>query len=114
VVSGASRRVHVGNTDADERMVMVDVFCEMREKAVGEVSPQLFTIATLTGHAMGPNYSIIMDNGAAHLSGNAHQWQKAGRFCVRIQAASHPAVIGSPIEWRTIGPASSGFGLKCK
>ncbi|KAJ8396923.1 hypothetical protein AAFF_G00012460 [Aldrovandia affinis] len=49
--------------------------------AVHEVSPQLFTIATLTGHAiraMGPNYSIIMDNGAAHNSGNAHQWQKAG------------------------------------
>jgi hypothetical protein len=27
-----------------------------------------------------------------------------------IQAVSHPAVIGSPIGQRTIGPASSGFG----
>uniref|UniRef100_A0A8C8DQR7 Zgc:152830 n=1 Tax=Oryzias sinensis TaxID=183150 RepID=A0A8C8DQR7_9TELE len=51
------------------------------EGAPREISPHLFTIATLTGHAiraMGPNYSIIMDNGPAHRSGNAAQWQKAG------------------------------------
>uniref|UniRef100_A0A8C7V3V0 Zgc:152830 n=1 Tax=Oncorhynchus mykiss TaxID=8022 RepID=A0A8C7V3V0_ONCMY len=61
VVSRAGRRVRVGNTDAEGRMVMVDLLCEMKEKAVHEVSPQLFTIATLTGHAiraMGPNYSV--------------------------------------------------------
>uniref|UniRef100_A0A3Q2Q085 Zgc:152830 n=1 Tax=Fundulus heteroclitus TaxID=8078 RepID=A0A3Q2Q085_FUNHE len=81
VVSRAGRRVRVGNTDAEGRMVMVDLLCEMKEKAAQEVSPQLFTIATLTGHAiraMGPNYSIIMDNGPAHRNGNAAQWQKAG------------------------------------
>ncbi|XP_051950434.1 putative aminopeptidase W07G4.4 [Xyrauchen texanus] len=81
VVSRAGRRVRVGNTDAEGRMVMVDLLCEMKEQALKEVSPQLFTIATLTGHAiraMGPNYSIIMDNGAAHRFGNALQWQNAG------------------------------------
>ncbi|XP_011477217.2 putative aminopeptidase W07G4.4 isoform X1 [Oryzias latipes] len=81
VVSRAGRRVRVGNTDAEGRMVMVDLLCEMKEKAPREISPHLFTIATLTGHAiraMGPNYSIIMDNGPAHRSGNAAQWQKAG------------------------------------
>ncbi|XP_038133133.1 putative aminopeptidase W07G4.4 [Cyprinodon tularosa] len=81
VVSRAGRRVRVGNTDAEGRMVMVDLLCEMKEKAAQEVSPQLFTIATLTGHAiraMGPNYSIIMDNGPAQRGGNAAQWQKAG------------------------------------
>ncbi|XP_037536214.1 putative aminopeptidase W07G4.4 [Nematolebias whitei] len=81
VVSRAGRRVRVGNTDAEGRMVMVDLLCEMKEKAVHETSPELFTIATLTGHAiraMGPNYSIIMDNGPAHRSRNAAQWQKAG------------------------------------
>ncbi|XP_060894603.1 putative aminopeptidase W07G4.4 [Labrus mixtus] len=81
VVSRAGRRVRVGNTDAEGRMVMVDLLCEMKEKAVKETSPQLFTIATLTGHAiraMGPNYSIIMDNGPAHRNSNAAQWQKAG------------------------------------
>lgn len=95
VVSRAGRRVRVGNTDAEGRMVMVDLLCEMKEKviiiviyassssfvhpkplsctsipshsdhlclqAIPETSPQLFTIATLTGHAiraMGPNYSV--------------------------------------------------------
>lgn len=65
-------------------MLMVDLLCEMRVKAVREVSPQLFTIATLTGHAMGPNYSIIMDKGAAHRSGNAHQWQGGSVFESRL------------------------------
>ncbi|XP_027007319.1 putative aminopeptidase W07G4.4 isoform X2 [Tachysurus fulvidraco] len=81
IVSRAGRRVRVGNTDAEGRMVMVDLLCEMKEKAVNEVSPHLFTIATLTGHAiraMGPNYSIIMDNGAARREDNALKWQKAG------------------------------------
>ncbi|XP_048066427.1 putative aminopeptidase W07G4.4 [Megalobrama amblycephala] len=81
MVSRAGRRIRVGNTDAEGRMVMVDLLCEMKEQALKEVSPHLFTIATLTGHAiraMGPNYSIIMDNGAAQRSGNALQWQKAG------------------------------------
>ncbi|KAB5567819.1 hypothetical protein PHYPO_G00237220 [Pangasianodon hypophthalmus] len=81
IVSRAGRRVRVGNTDAEGRMVMVDLLCEMKEKAVKEVSPHLFTIATLTGHAiraMGPNYSIILDNGAARREDNALKWQKAG------------------------------------
>uniref|UniRef100_A0A3B1IP95 Zgc:152830 n=1 Tax=Astyanax mexicanus TaxID=7994 RepID=A0A3B1IP95_ASTMX len=81
IVSRAGRRVRVGNTDAEGRMVMVDLLCEMKEKAVNEVSPHLFTIATLTGHAiraMGPNYSIILDNGAARRAENALQWQRAG------------------------------------
>ncbi|XP_026851418.2 putative aminopeptidase W07G4.4 [Electrophorus electricus] len=81
VVSRAGRRIRVGNTDAEGRMAMVDLLCEMKEKAVYEVSPHLVTIATLTGHAiraMGPHYSIILDNGAANLVGNALQWQKAG------------------------------------
>uniref|UniRef100_A0A3Q3WPM1 Cytosol aminopeptidase domain-containing protein n=1 Tax=Mola mola TaxID=94237 RepID=A0A3Q3WPM1_MOLML len=81
LVSRAKRRVRVGNTDAEGRMVMVDLLCEMKEKAVQEISPELFTIATLTGHAiraMGPNYSIIMDNGPAHRNNTAALWQKAG------------------------------------
>ncbi|TRY55483.1 hypothetical protein DNTS_027872 [Danionella cerebrum] len=81
VVSRAGRRIRVGNTDAEGRMVMTDLLCEMKEQALQEVSPHLFTIATLTGHAiraMGPNYSIIMDNGAARRSGNDLQWQMAG------------------------------------
>lgn len=32
IVSRAGRRVRVGNTDAEGRMVMVDLLCEMKEK----------------------------------------------------------------------------------
>lgn len=32
VVSRAGRRVRVGNTDAEGRMVMADLLCEMKEK----------------------------------------------------------------------------------
>ncbi|MBN3317502.1 YH24 aminopeptidase, partial [Atractosteus spatula] len=81
IVSRAGQRIRVGNTDAEGRMVMADLLCEMKEKALSEVAPQIFTIATLTGHAiraMGSNYSIIMDNGEARKAGNAHQWQQAG------------------------------------
>ena len=42
-------------------MVMVDVLCEAKEKALSEVNPHLFTIATLTGHvirAYGPDYTV--------------------------------------------------------
>uniref|UniRef100_UPI0037E8FA46 putative aminopeptidase W07G4.4 n=1 Tax=Semicossyphus pulcher TaxID=241346 RepID=UPI0037E8FA46 len=54
--------------------------CYSNSFAVHETSPQLFTFATLTGHAiraMGPNYSIIMDNGPAHRNNNTSRWQKA-------------------------------------
>jgi leucyl aminopeptidase len=58
-------------------MVMVDVLCHMKEKALKEVNPHLFTIATLTGHAwlaVGP-YTAIMDNGPAKMEGFAQKLQ---------------------------------------
>ena len=58
-------------------MVMVDVLCHMKEKALNEVNPHLFTIATLTGHAciaVGP-YSAVMDNGPAKKEGFALKLQ---------------------------------------
>ena len=68
ITSRAGVRVRVGNTDAEGRMVMADVLCEMKEKAVKEVNPCLFTVATLTGHAIrcyGEGYASILDNGPA-------------------------------------------------
>jgi leucyl aminopeptidase len=65
----SGRRVRVVNTDAEGRMVMLDPLCEMKERALNEVNPHIFTIATLTGHAVltvGEGYSIAMDNGPAH------------------------------------------------
>lgn len=47
---------------------MVDVLCHMKEKALKEKNPHLFTIATLTGHAylaVGEGYTATIDNGPA-------------------------------------------------
>ncbi|CAG5121520.1 unnamed protein product, partial [Candidula unifasciata] len=81
IKSRAGVRVRVGNTDAEGRMVMADVLCRMKELALESVNPELFTIATLTGHAiraMGPDYSIIMDNGPARHFGTAQKIQSSG------------------------------------
>lgn len=61
ITARSGKRIRVGNTDAEGRMVMVDLLCEAKENALKEVNPQLFTIATLTGHvirAYGPDYSV--------------------------------------------------------
>jgi leucyl aminopeptidase len=42
-------------------MVMADPLCYIKELALKEVNPQLFTMATLTGHvirAYGTNYTV--------------------------------------------------------
>lgn len=64
----AGKIIRVGNTDAEGRMVMVDVLCHAKEKALAAVNPQLYTIATLTGHvirAYGPDYTAVLSNGPA-------------------------------------------------
>jgi len=81
ITSRAGVRVRVGNTDAEGRMAMVDCLCEAKEKALNEVNPHLYTIATLTGHAiiaMGKGYSIAMDNGPAKMINNSRKLQDAG------------------------------------
>ncbi|XP_062613205.1 putative aminopeptidase W07G4.4 [Saccostrea cucullata] len=81
ITSRAGVRVRVGNTDAEGRMAMADVLCYLKEQARSAVNPQLFTIATLTGHvirAYGPDYSAILDNGPARIMNNAQNIQVAG------------------------------------
>lgn len=93
ITSRAGVRVRVGNTDAEGRMAMTDPLCEMKEVAQAEVNPHLFTIATLTGHAIravGPNYSLVMDNGPAQMEGFAQEIQRFGHD------------IGDPFELSTI------------
>lgn len=60
VVSRAGRRVRVGNTDAEGRMVMVDLLCEMKEQVRGGAEPEsqrlrlrLFSVVTVTGVSAG-------------------------------------------------------------
>lgn len=46
------------------------------------MDPQLFTVATLTGHvgrAYGPGYSAVMDNGPARRAGVAHRLSEHGQ-----------------------------------
>ncbi|RZG09046.1 leucyl aminopeptidase family protein [Pseudoalteromonas sp. CO348] len=60
-------RVRIGNTDAEGRLAMGDLLSEAKDLALGEKNPEIFTVATLTGHAaraMGP-YSAYVENGPA-------------------------------------------------
>lgn len=103
ITSRAGVRLRVGNTDAEGRMVMVDVLCHMKEKALKEKNPHLFTIATLTGHAclaVGP-YSAVMDNGPANKEGFARKLQETGEL------------YGDPFEVSTIRREDYSLN-KCK
>ena len=67
ITSREGVRVRIGNTDAEGRLAMGDLLSEMKDLAKGEINPELFTVATLTGHAaraMGP-YSAYVENGPA-------------------------------------------------
>ena len=67
IQSHAGKRVRIGNTDAEGRLVMVDLLSHFREQALDAESPELFTVATLTGHAaltVGP-YTLLVENGPA-------------------------------------------------
>lgn len=58
-------RVRIGNTDAEGRLVLGDLLSHLRVDAVDSPNPQLFSIATLTGHAarsVGP-YNALVENG---------------------------------------------------
>lgn len=84
IITGHSgKRIRVGNTDAEGRMAMVDSLSQFRQQASSEINPELFTIATLTGHALlavGP-YTILVANGTARkqrieetIAENGEQW----------------------------------------
>ncbi|XP_055587779.1 putative aminopeptidase W07G4.4 [Uranotaenia lowii] len=82
ITSRAGLRVRVGNTDAEGRMAMADALCHMKERVISEnmPDPHLFTIATLTGHAVLAvgNHSIVMDNGPARAAGHGLRLQEEG------------------------------------
>ena len=54
-------RVRVTNTDEDGHLTMADALYHMKEMALCSVNPHLFTVATLTAHAIltvGRGYSV--------------------------------------------------------
>lgn len=80
LVSHAGTRVRVGNTDAEGRLVLADLLSHLRSVAVEAVAPQVFSVATLTGHAgraVGP-YTIALDNGPAQAENVAAGLSAAG------------------------------------
>lgn len=82
ITSRAGVRVRVGNTDAEGRMAMVDLLAYLKEQLLtaGYANPQLFTVATLTGHAclVSGNYTMVLDNGPARRSKVAQRLIEAG------------------------------------
>lgn len=93
ITSAAGVRVRVGNTDAEGRMAMSDPLHHTLRQALGEINPHIYTVATLTGHAvlaMGEAYSIAMDNGPAREIAHAQHLQEIGH------------VLGDPLEVSTI------------
>ena len=68
ITARSKQRIRIGNTDAEGRMAIVDALCEAKEAALTEINPELYTIATLTGHVVlsyGDQYSAVMCNGPA-------------------------------------------------
>ncbi len=82
VVGHAGRRVRIGNTDAEGRLVLADLLSHLREEALSSVAPTVFSVATLTGHAgiaMGP-YTVVLENGPARAEGAGADLAQAGEL----------------------------------
>ena len=83
ITSHAGVRVRVGNTDAEGRMLLADLLSHLREDAITAINPQLFSVATLTGHAamaFGP-YTALVENKPARDMGIAKQLFVQGELC---------------------------------
>ncbi|KAI8375168.1 hypothetical protein BD560DRAFT_392911 [Blakeslea trispora] len=101
ILARSGKRVLVGNTDAEGRMVMTDLLCQFKEKALAHKqsnSPSaqapslIFTCATLTGHAIRAyaGYGITLDNGYA----------RKNKVSKRIHDAGH--LLADPFEISTM------------
>jgi leucyl aminopeptidase len=80
IKSHAGCRVRIGNTDAEGRLVLADLLSHLRVDASKTTAPELFTIATLTGHAgraVG-DYNIALDNGPARTAQTSESLMLAG------------------------------------
>lgn len=80
IKSHAGKRVRIGNTDAEGRLVLADLLSHLREAAKTAVNPSLFSIATLTGHAARAigGYTAYVENGPARAAKCAEQLTEVG------------------------------------
>ncbi|QFU21731.1 leucyl aminopeptidase family protein [Shewanella eurypsychrophilus] len=88
IVSHAGVRVRIGNTDAEGRLVLADLLSHLRIKAEKAVKPELFSVATLTGHVVRcfGGYTATVENGVARQAG------------VAASIAEQASAWGEPIE----------------
>lgn len=64
-------------------MAICDLLNESKDLALNETNPELFTIATLTGHVLrcyGTNYTAIMSNGPARSKLIDSELQQSGEL----------------------------------
>ncbi|GAA5190591.1 leucyl aminopeptidase family protein [Ferrimonas gelatinilytica] len=68
IITGHSgKRVRIGNTDAEGRLVLADLLSHLRLEAEQVSDPVLFSVATLTGHVARSygSYSAVVENAVA-------------------------------------------------
>ena len=51
IITYNGKRVRIGNTDAEGRLIMADLLSHLREGPQADGEHELYTVATLTGHA---------------------------------------------------------------
>ncbi|WP_418358309.1 M17 family metallopeptidase [Shewanella basaltis] len=71
--SHSGARVRIGNTDAEGRLVLADLLSHLRIQALQAINPQVFSVATLTGHVVRAygGYSALVENSVAKQQGVA-------------------------------------------
>ena len=96
ITSRAGVRIRVGNTDAEGRTAMVDVLAHMKEKALTEINPHLFTIATCV-------LSVIDQDGAKSPVGecDGRLFTAAGVLSVQLQVVFYDKNEIFPLESRS-------------
>jgi len=107
ITSHAGKRVLIGNTDMEGRLVLADCLSHLRLRAIAEPRPCMLSLATLTGHAVRAygKYAVAIDNAAA---------RAAGGVAPRLAAAG--LLLGEPVEvgslrrddFAHIAPGTSG------
>ncbi|MDB2387292.1 leucyl aminopeptidase family protein [Shewanella sp.] len=88
ITSHAGKRVRIGNTDAEGRLVLADLLSHLRIKAQCAVKPEMYSVATLTGHVVRcfGGYSAAVENSVAK------------RAKVAERMGKQAAIWGEPIE----------------
>ena len=81
ITSHAGVRVRIGNTDAEGRLVLADLLSHLRIKAEKAVKPELFSVATLTGHVVRcfGGYTATVENSVAKQAGVAASIARQGQ-----------------------------------